>query len=137
MRACVRQLRSLTRLFVDRRKKELRGRVKSAGEPSGEHVRSFRDSCLEFATKRAMACRKRGKKKFACRRAMPRVLDTPCHPLNGLFLPFAPSNAVYLLRERTRQRYTASDKKKGMSMKGIENWGKRKRKRKEEKEKRR
>jgi len=63
-------------------------------------------------------CRKRGKK-IACRRATPRVLDTPCPPFT--FLPFAPPNAVYLLGERTRQRDTASHKKKGMPMKGIEN----------------
>lgn len=99
-------------LFVDqRRRKELRGRVKSTGEPSGEHVRSFRDSCLEFATRGMTVCRKRGKK-IACQRAKS-ARYTVCPPLTGPFLPFAPPNAVYLLGERTRQRYIALGKKRG------------------------
>lgn len=61
--------------FTRYRARICRSRAESTGresEKAGEHVRSFCDSCFEFATRRATACRKGGKK-LPCRRARPRV----------------------------------------------------------------
>lgn len=94
------------------REKKVKGeRSERGGEPSGEHVRSFRDSCFEFATRRATACRKGGKK-IACRRATRRV---GCgHP------PVPPATQHHPLSWRTRETAVRSvgEKKREMSVGG-------------------
>jgi len=97
-RARTSRVYSPTRSSIEREEGEgERGSQRAEGEPSGEHVRSFRDSCFEFATRRATACRKGGKK-IACRRATPRVgcADTSC--------PIPRHSGVYPLGERAGRR---------------------------------
>lgn len=98
------------RVFVDRRgsERDIREkRERGKRELSGEHVRSFRDSCLEFATREesATACRKREKKLPAWRGSRQEYWIHPgWTPFRlFLFLPLFPAEATYSFGEQARQ----------------------------------